>query len=144
MDAFVATSVDYEPGRCSMAEVQHSSVTIRLRNDAPTGLPLESGEYGRADDRTAPEGSTKMLVYLYAPVDATLTSATLDGQPVDLFSGNERGRPVWWNYVTLNRGQEAKFDVKFDEPTVLDVEPRVLTQAMAIDEQTSVKPNATC
>lgn len=144
MDAFVATGVDYRPGRCPAAEVQQSSVSVSLRNDAPVELPLESGNYGRADDPRAPEGSTKLLVYVYAPVGSTFVSSTLDTVPSEMFSGQERGRPVWWNYVTLQRGEAKVIDIRFDEPSVPDVEPAVLPQAMVIDEQITIKPDYSC
>lgn len=144
LDAFIATGVDYRPGRCEPAQTQQSTLAVTLRNDAPDDLPLESGNYGRVDDPTAPAGSTRLLVYIYAPVGATFTSATLAGRPVDLYLGEERNRPVWWTYVTLNRGQESVIDVHFDEPFVPDVAPSVLPQAMVIDERISVEPNTSC
>lgn len=144
MDAFVATSVDYQPGRCATSPTQQSELAITLRNDAPLDLPLESGNYSRADDPTAPEGSTKLLMHVYAPVDAVFGSATIDGQPLELFLGEEQGRPVWWTYVTLDRGQERAVVIDFEEPTVLGVEPTVLPQAMVIDEMVSVRPVTDC
>lgn len=144
MDAFVATGVTYRPGRCPTASVQESSIAISLRNDAPMDLPLESGNYGRADDPSAPPGSTKLLVYVYAPVGATFGQATLDGAPLEMFSGEERNRPVWWNYVTIDRGQDRKLDISFAEPTVLDVEPAVITQPMVIDETVSIVADPAC
>ena len=144
MDAFVATAVDYQPGRCATSPTQQSELAITLRNDAPLDLPLESGNYSRADDPAAPEGSTKLLMHVYAPVDAIFGSATMDGQPLELFLGEEQGRPVWWTYVTLDRGQERAVVIDFEEPTVLGVEPTVLPQAMVIDEVVSVRPVTDC
>jgi hypothetical protein len=46
--------------------------------------------------------------------------------------------------VTLLRGQEATLDVAFTEPTVLGVEPRVITQPMVVDEVASVTPDPSC
>ncbi len=144
MDAFVATGVDYKPGRCPTSDIQQSSMSVSLRNDAPQDLPLESGNYGRADDPSAPAGSTKMLVYVYAPVGATFGQATIDGVPFEMFSGTERNRPVWWNYVTIDRGQERVIDISFAEPSVLDVAPAVIPQAMVKDEVVTIEPETAC
>ena len=144
MDAFVATGVDYRPGRCPTATVQESALSVSLRNDAPLDLPVESGNYGRADDPAGPAGSTKMLVYVYAPVGSTFGTAAMDGVPFELYSGTERNRPVWWNYVTLERGQSRVLDITFAEPTVLDVEPAVIAQPMVIDETVSIEANTAC
>ena len=143
MDAFVSSGVDYRPGRCPTALVQRSTLGVTLRNDAPVTLP-DQGDYGRADDPLAPEGSTRMLVHVYAPVDATFMSATLNGSPVDMYVGHERNRPVWWTSLTLNRGEEKELDLRFDEPDVPEVEPMVLPQGMVIDEKISVTPDASC
>lgn len=143
-DAFVATSVDYAPGTCPTTTTQLSSLDVTLRNDAPDDLPTESGVYGRVDKPDAVPGSTRMLVHVYAPVGAGYLSSTLDGEDVPLYLGEERNRPVWWNYVELEPGDERTLSVEFTEPTVLGVEPRVLPQAMVIDEVITVRPTPGC
>ncbi len=144
LDAFVQTSVDYKPGRCVTTPTQSSSLAVTLRNDAPTGLPSEGGSYGRVDDPLAPEGSTNMLVHIYAPIGANFLSATIDGVDAPLYLGEERNRPVWWTYVPLERGQERVIDVRFEEPMVLGVPPRVVPQPMVKDEIITVTPDPAC
>lgn len=144
MDAFVATSVDYVPGRCPTASVQSSHLTVGLRNDAPAGLPRAGGNYGFVDRPDAPEGATEMLVMIYAPVGANYLSSQVDGVDAPLYLGAERNRQVWWTKVTLDRGQERAIDVSFEEPTVLGVEPRVVAQPMVIDEVVTVTPDPGC
>lgn len=143
MDAFLATEVAYRPGMCPTATRQRSELTVQLRNDAPAGL-VDTGDYGRADDDFAPRGSTKVFVHIYAPVGAEYVSSTRDGSPVPLYLGAERGRPIWWTPVVLLRGQQSSIDVVFTEPTVLGVEPRVITQPMVVDEVVSVTPDPSC
>ena len=144
MDAFVGAEVQYNPGRCATKSTQDSSLRIKLRNAAPEDLPPNRGDYGRQDDQSAPAGSTKMLVHFYAPIGASYLSSTLDGLATPLYSGEERGRPVWWTYVTLMRGQQAVIDVRFQEPYVSTVMPAALPQGMAIPEVISVQPQYAC
>lgn len=144
MDAFVATAVDYRPGRCPTSTVQQSQLSVGLRNDAPAKLPVASGNYGRLDVENAPPGSTSLTVYIYAPVGANYLSSTLDGEESPLYLGRERNRQVWYAYVPLDRGQERTLAVQFEEPTVLGVEPRVVTQPMVIDEVVTIEPDPSC
>jgi hypothetical protein len=141
-DAFVTASVDYRPGRCATASPQKSSLRVTLRNDAPADLPDDN--YGYFVDRSAPPGTTRMLVHVYAPVDANYQSSRVDGLDTPLFLGAERNRPVWWTYLELPRDSERVLDVTFEEPTVLGAEPRVIAQPMAIPEVIEVRPNRTC
>jgi len=143
-DAFVAASVEYRPGRNVTASPQKSSLRVKLRNDAPADLPgdgLSGDNYGYFVDPSAPRGTTRMLVHVYAPVGANYQAAQVDGVDTPLYLGSERNRPVWWTYLELPRDQERVLDVTFEEPTVLGVEPRVIPQAMVIPEVIQVIPN---
>jgi len=144
MDAFVETSVTYVPGECPSRPRQHSSVEVTVLNDAPVDLPLESGNYGRADATEAPEGSTSTVVYVYAPVGAGSLQATLDGEPVELYGGIDRNRPVWFAYLPIDRGQERVLHLDFIEPTVMGDEPRVLTHGMVNPVEVAVEPDNAC
>jgi hypothetical protein len=141
-DAFVTAFVDYRPGRCVTASPQKSSLQVKLRNDAPAKLPREN--YGYFVDPTAPRGTTRMLVHVYAPVGANYQSAQVDGVDTPLYLGSERNRPVWWTYLELRRNQERVLDVTFEEPTVLGVEPRVIPQPMVNREVIDVAPDPAC
>ncbi|MDO8309660.1 MAG: DUF4012 domain-containing protein [Actinomycetota bacterium] len=144
MDAFVSAAVQYRPGTCPMNTRQESALSVTLANDAPAVLPADGTAYGRADDPTAPAGSTRLLVHVYAPVGAEFQAATIDGAPATLYAGRERNRPVWWTYITLERGQETRIDVQFAEPSVVGPAPEVLPQGMVIDEQISIVPDPGC
>lgn len=143
MDAFVGTEVHYTPGRCPNSAQQASSLSVKVRNDAPVDLP-DNGEYERQDNPAAPKGSTSLLVHVYAPIGADLVSATIDGEPVQLTLGSEGQRPVWWTSVPINRDQQREVIVDFSEPTVLGVEPRVIPQPMVRDELVTITPDPTC
>jgi hypothetical protein len=82
--------LDPDPGR--RRALASGTVTVELDNSAPgEGLPrIVIGPY-------LPErfeaGENRAYVSLYSPL--ALTGATLDGQPVDISSGVERGRNVY-------------------------------------------------
>ena len=94
MDAFVETPIDYTPGAARRRRRRPSRLRVTLRNAAPDPLPNASGYYGRLDDPGAPEGSTSLLVHMYLPRDAEVTTATLDGEAVEWYGGDERNHPV--------------------------------------------------
>ena len=144
MDAFVESAIAYEPGMCPSSAEQESRLSVFLRNGAPSDLPVETQYYGRMDDPAAPEGSTSLLVHVYLPLDAVVTSATLDGAPLEWLGGDEQGHPVAWFRVALDRDQQRSITFDFTEPTVPGVEPRVIVQPMAIGTETSVSPDPTC
>ncbi|MDO8732926.1 MAG: DUF4012 domain-containing protein [Actinomycetota bacterium] len=144
MDAFVKTSIDYSVGSCPTAQQQQSKLTVKVRNDAPTGLPQEGGNYGRTDVLGAPEGSTSMVLYIYAPVGAGYLSSTLDGKTYGVYRGHERDREVWYLNLPIDRGQERAVSVTFNEPTVGGVAPRVLTQPMINQPVVQIASDAAC
>lgn len=137
MDAFVATTVDYEAGRCSTASMQQSLLRVTLRNDSPAYLPgadddIADDNYAWRENARAPRGSTSMLVHLYPPVGSEDETATLDGQPLQMYPDVAGERLAWWAVVPLDRGKTRTIELSFREPSVLGVAPRVVTQPMAI------------
>ena len=144
MDAFMESAVTYEPGTCAPGDVGESRLRVFLRNGAPAELPVETQYYGRMDDETAPEGSTSLLVHLYLPVDAEVTSATLDGAPMEWYGGEERGHPVAWFTVPLNRDEQREISFSSRSPSWPGVEPRLIVQPMAIDTVAAVAPDPFC
>lgn len=146
MDAFVETSIDYQAGRCATQSVQQSSLRVTLRNDPPVDLVAANpgGNYGYYVDPSAPAGTTRMLVHMYVPVGANYQQSTIDGVEAPMFLATERNRPVWWTYVELAAGQEQVLDVRFEEPTVLAVQPQVRVQPMVIDPVVRVTETRAC
>ena len=69
---------------------------------------------------TRPPLSTSLLVHAYLPRDAEVTSATLDGEPVEWYGADERNHPVAFVKVDLERGQERVLEYAFDEPTTVE------------------------
>jgi len=143
MDAFLDTTVDYQRGVCS-GSTALSTLEVTLKNNAPNGLPTTTGTYDRYDDYSAPRGSTSTVVYVYPPVNANFKSATLDGKTVGLYLGHERNRQVWYAYLPINQHQSRTLSVTFGEPTVSDVEPRIITQTMVRDPRTTIESSDRC
>lgn len=144
IDTFVETEITYQPGRCLTTTNQRSSVQVVVRNEAPVDLPLDGGNYGRQDIENPDAGSTSQAIYIYAPVGANYLSSTIDGQEASLFLGQERSRQVWFENISIDRGQERTITVQFEEPTVLGIEPEVLGQSMVIPQVITVNPNDSC
>jgi hypothetical protein len=144
LDAFVDSSIEYAPGLCSPGRMQPSTLRIVLRNGVPADLSNASGYYGRLDVVDGAPLSTSLLVHTYLPVDAEVTSATLDGEPVIWFGGRERNHPVSWVQIDLERGQERVLEYGFGEPTTVNPQPRVIVQPMARDTVVNVVPDPSC
>jgi len=141
MDAYVKSRVSYLSSRCTSGSGP-STVTLQLANLAPANLPPYVDQ--RLDDPSAPKGSTESLAYVYGPVGSTLVSAHLDGKPVPVQAGNERGHPVWRFDVTLLRGQSRALTLTLAEPRDgRAATPAVMVQPMEIDE-TSAATSVAC
>ncbi len=107
LDYYLQPSIDYS-FETARGDSQDVSVTVRLRSDAPAeGLP----EYVviRPDlpgNKSLVPGQNKLFVSVYAGRGATLRGASLDGRPLELNAGTEKGHPVWSTFVTIDPGQE--------------------------------------
>ena len=84
IDQFLHRSIDVRTTIDPATGTQRSSVTVRLRNDAPaSGLPA----YVIGNRWRRPSGTNMAVVSLYSR--STLESATIDGEPVALTTGRE-------------------------------------------------------
>lgn len=121
LDAYLSLYARYRVGMCLGQSEQESTLELRLRNDAPEGLP----DYVdlRLDRPDAPKGSTSLLVHVYGPEGAGLLRARLDGKGASSTSNEEGGHPVWGFDVELDRGQEVLLRLAFTEPTVTGASP---------------------
>ena len=82
-------------------------VTASFTNTAPTGL--SSYQTSRLDDggRSAPVGSARDLVSLYAGVGASVASVTVDGAAVSPLRETDLGHPRVSVDLRVNRGQKV-------------------------------------
>ncbi len=134
IDYYLERSVRYELGRCRDG-VRDSTLTLVLRNDVPP-VPLPRFVVGRLD-RKGPAGSTSVLLSAYVTQGAALRRATLDGQPVRVFAGTERGHPVFVLKVELPRAAAQTLVLHLREPAV-GRQPVVLEQPLARPQSTTI------
>jgi hypothetical protein len=138
IDYFLDRSLTYVLGRCGGGR-RESTVTVVLRNDLPDGLQPRYVA-GRVDEaaRARPPGSSSLLVSLYAARGAALRDVTLDGERVPVFTGRERGHPVFVLKVELPRATDRRLVLRLIEP-VSDRAPALLDQPLVRDQVTSVR-----
>ncbi|MEU6657888.1 DUF4012 domain-containing protein [Streptomyces sp. NPDC046821] len=143
LDYYLDRSLVWAPGACT-DRGRSVTATMTLTNRAPvSGLP----EYvtQRADlptYRTRP-GDNRLIVSYYAGKGARLTGATLDGRPVRMIPGTERGHPVYTLDLELPRQSSRKLVLHLDEPGA-DRAPTILRQALVTPLQVTVKPATPC
>ncbi|MEX5708618.1 DUF4012 domain-containing protein [Parafrankia sp. FMc6] len=117
----------------------HVTITVRITNAAPEGL----SDYVRnRNDVDIPgwkneEAQNKLWVSLYTGRGSWFVGARLDGKPVSLTSGEERGRPVLSTYLTVDRGQTRTLQVHILEPIAGPV-LTVRTQPLTVPERLMV------
>lgn len=93
---------------------EQAVITVEMANQAPARLP----EYVtlRPDDPRAPTGQAKTWLSVYLGRGATLLRATLDGRPVQVQTGSERGLAVFSVFVTTDRGGTSRLVLHVRQP----------------------------
>ena len=131
LDYYLRRSIEYSADACD-GETRDSTVTIRLTNTAPDG-PLP--DYVAASPGlpelpySVPRGASVSSVLLLATTGTKLTGAIADGRRVPVFTGTERGHPVFEVQVIIKRGQTMELRFLLTEPTTPGV-PRVPIQPL--------------
>jgi hypothetical protein len=118
LDYYLRRHIEYSAGACD-GETRKSTVTIRLTNTAPFGpLPYYVGSGGLPNlPVVVPSGTNMSSVALLATRNAELTSATVDGEQVTIFTGTERGHPIFEVQVPIERGRTIELRYELTEPT---------------------------
>jgi hypothetical protein len=152
LDHWLATSVEYRPGRC-LDDYRVSTATVTLTNEAPTdGLPGYTAP--RSDllpgQRVTP-GAQRTLVFLYGPVGSELLLATVGGRDVTpVATGTDRDHPVWRFDVEIPPQATRTVTVQLLEPATAEVgvppgaTPVAHPQVMAVPQQTSAGTGPSC
>jgi hypothetical protein len=113
---YATRRIAYEGGTCAAGR-RLSTVEVTVGNTAPTsGLPPYVVTRADDPDEPYPAGQRRDYLSLYLTGGTRLVEATLDGKPVELERGAERGHVVLSAYVLVNPGQERTLFVRLDEP----------------------------
>ena len=123
LDPYVTREVIVDSSTCAVDK--GVTVTIRMQNDTPEGLPEYVDvtlDQDGVPDPSVPSGFTRTFVTVYAPGTLAegdwsgLQTATRDGAPVETNFGGTGDRPIWTIPVELERGEAAELDLTFSVP----------------------------
>lgn len=104
IDVFLQRTVAVEPSRDPETGEIVSTVRVTLRNGAPVdGLP----RYVIGNNRGDPPGSNRHLLSVFTPL--MLEEASVDGVPVGVDAGRERGYQVYRRYLVVPPGATMTF-----------------------------------
>lgn len=156
LDYYLDRRLDYALAECPAGSggLRGSTIRVTVRNGAPaSGLPeyaamrLDRGEItgdplATAAAKAGGDGSTRLRLQVYAATGAELVGATLDGHPVSVTPGRERGRPVFVLPIELASGASGVLELRLVEPAS-DASPRVWVQPLVRTPVTTVN-GATC
>jgi hypothetical protein len=120
LDYYLDRTFTYRAGSCGSSR-RDSTITVTLNNTAPLhGLPDYVRQITLANgvDTTVEQvPNNKLFVFIHATDDAALQQATLDGQPVAVGEGVERGHPVFLVSVVLHPDVPRTIVLHLSEPT---------------------------
>ena len=139
LDAYLKLKASYALGACGQLtdygfDGREATFALNLKNGAPKkGLPgYVTPRLDSLPGQHHTVGSNRELVSIYAPVGATFTEFTLDGDLINATEGVDRGHPVWVLDIELEPGETKKLVAKWVEP-VTDTNGReVQTQPVLI------------
>ena len=125
LDYYLDRSMSWQSSACSAGGVRTVTVTMKLTNGAPVGLPAYVTI--RADKPTFPvkPGDNRLLLDYFATDGAELRSVTLDGAATTAQVGIERTHPVFSLDLELPRGTSRTVVLTLTEtgtgaPTVIE------------------------
>ena len=137
VDYYLTRQIEYSADKCD-GPTRKSVVTVRLTNNAPA--PADSlPDYVAAVNELPldlPKGTNTPSVSLLATKQAELTKATINGEPLTIIIGAERGHPVFNAQVAIPLGSTIELRYELTEPTSPGA-PRVPIQPL-LDEVTPV------
>ncbi|ETA03279.1 hypothetical protein CcI6DRAFT_01243 [Frankia sp. CcI6] len=116
-----------------------ATITIRLTNAAPGGLPAYVRHRQDLKDAAGNlRAQNNLWLSVYTGRGSWLVAARLDGVPIGLAGGSESGHPVLSTYLTVDRGQTRTLEIKVREPVggpALTVRPQPLPVAERLEVQ---------
>lgn len=140
LDYYLDRSLAWE--RVGCGPQRRVRATIRLTNTVPASVtsPYVVGRSDLRPYRVAP-GDNRLAVYYAATRGANLTRASIDGKPVFVARGTERGRPVFVADVELPRGATRTVLLELVEPGTAGP-PAVLRQPLVRPLASSIRDAA--
>ena len=134
LDYYVDRTLTYDVLSCGDGERTVRAEVTLTNNAPPGGLP----DYVdvRTDGRPSTPGQSRTFVNYYATRGARITGATLDGNPVRIVNGVERGRPVFAADVEIRAGQSRTLVLEYTEPPTdapVTVHEQPLARPMAVN-----------
>jgi hypothetical protein len=144
LDYYLRRQIEYAADACD-GKTRKSTITVRLTNSAPDGpLPdYVAGSPGLPGGLpiNVPNGTMVSSVALLATTNAQLVSARANGKRVPVYTGTERGHPIFELQVPIVRGQTIELRFMLTEPTSpgaprVPVQPLVdaVTPALSVPE----------
>lgn len=131
MDYYLKRQIEYAADGCE-SDTRKSTVKILLTNAVPDG-PLPDYVGGTEGLRDVPinwpSGVNVSSVSLLSTQGTKLISAVANGQKLPVFTGEERGHPVFEVQVPVLRGQTVELSFLLTEPTSAGA-PRVPIQPL--------------
>lgn len=116
---------------------EEATVTVRITNGAPAGLPPYVTT--RRDAQAAPAGQSRSMLSVYLARRATLLRATLDGRPVVLESQTENGLAVFSTFLTIDAGRSATLVMEVRQPATPTEPLRYRQQPRATEDRLDVR-----
>ncbi|MCC6498518.1 MAG: DUF4012 domain-containing protein [Propionibacteriaceae bacterium] len=155
LDAFMHLGAEYRLGECVVDDggvaTRNSAFTVTLRNAVPDGLTdYVTGKGDLLDGLEHPVGSSRDFVVVHTPVQATVTSALVNGEPAFVQSAWVGERQLLVFDVKLDPGATATISLNWDEfPTdgedrPFTLTPRIVLPPLANSAETRVVDGPPC
>ncbi|EID16746.1 DUF4012 domain-containing protein [Mycolicibacterium phlei] len=141
LDYYLRREIEYAADGCE-SDTRESTVTVRLTNTTPEGQLPDYVAGAALAVVDMPPGTNVTSVSLIATQGAKIRGAVANGKKVPVFTGSDRGHPVFEVQVAIPRGQSVEVKFLLSEPTQPG-SPRVPVQPL-IDEVTPVVSAPEC
>jgi hypothetical protein len=116
LDYYLKREIRYTAGMCD-GDSRKSSVIVRLTNTVPAEEYVVGSAALTKLAVEVPSGTNVMSVSLLATTHATLMSAYINSVRMPVFTGTERGHPIFELEVPVQRGQTVELKYELTEPT---------------------------
>lgn len=114
LDYYLSETIDWSAKGCGTS--REVTVTIKLTNNAPTGLsPYEAA---RHDKHPYPvgDGDNRVLLHYIGTAGGALAKVTIDGQETSVASGTSNGHPAYSTLVEIPRTKTVTVVLNLREP----------------------------